>query len=47
MPQVPLGDIADPALAESGSARIEWAERGMPVLRLLRERFGAEVPFAG
>jgi adenosylhomocysteinase len=47
VPQVPLGDIADPALAESGSARIEWAERGMPVLRLLRERFGAEVPFAG
>jgi adenosylhomocysteinase len=46
-PQVPLGDIADPALAESGSARIEWAERGMPVLRLLQERFGAEEPFAG
>ena len=45
--QVPLGDIADPALAESGGARIEWAERGMPVLRLLRERFVAEVPFAG
>jgi adenosylhomocysteinase len=46
-PQVPLGDIADPALTESGSARIEWAERGMPVLRLLQERFSAEEPFAG
>jgi adenosylhomocysteinase len=42
-----LGDIADPALAESGSARIEWAERAMPVLRLLQQRFGAEQPFAG
>jgi adenosylhomocysteinase len=45
--QVPLGDIADPSLAESGSARIEWAERAMPVLRLLRQRFEAEQPFAG
>jgi adenosylhomocysteinase len=47
IPQVLLGDIADPALAESGGARLEWAERDMPVLRLLRERFVAEVPFAG
>jgi adenosylhomocysteinase len=46
-PQVPLGDIADPGLAESGSARIEWAERAMPVLRLLQQRFVAEQPFAG
>jgi adenosylhomocysteinase len=45
--QVPPGDIADPALAESGSARIEWAERAMPVLRLLGQRFVAEQPFAG
>ncbi|HYZ56029.1 MAG TPA: adenosylhomocysteinase [Streptosporangiaceae bacterium] len=46
--EVPLGDIADPGLAESGSARIEWAERAMPVLeRLLRQRFVAEQPFAG
>ena len=42
-----LGDIADPLLAESGSTRIEWAERSMPVLALLRERFAAEQPFAG
>ena len=41
------GDIADPSLADSGSARIEWAERAMPVLQLLRERFTAEQPFAG
>ena len=47
IPPVPLGDIADPALAEPGGARIEWAERDMPVLRLLRERFVAEEPFAG
>jgi len=41
------GDIANPSLADSGSARIEWAERAMPVLRLLRDRFAAEQPFAG
>jgi adenosylhomocysteinase len=41
------GDIADPGLAESGSARIEWAERSMPVLRLIQQRFAAEQPFAG
>ena len=42
-----LGDIADPLLAESGSARIEWAERSMPVLQLLRQRFTEQRPFAG
>src|ERR1700742_67452 len=41
-----LGDIADPLLAESGSARIEWAQRAMPVLESLRQRFTAEQPFA-
>jgi adenosylhomocysteinase len=42
-----LGAITDPLLADSGSARIEWAQRSMPVLALLRERFAAEQPFAG
>jgi adenosylhomocysteinase len=42
-----VGDIADPLLADSGSARIEWAERAMPVLAQLRARFTAEQPFAG
>src|ERR1700759_398973 len=41
-----VGDIADPLLAESGSARIEWAERAMPVLAQLRERVTAEQRFA-
>src|SRR5215472_18532862 len=43
----PLSDITDPGLAEAGRARIEWAQRGMPVLRLITERFAAELPFAG
>ena len=34
--------IADPGLAESGVRRIEWADRSMPVLRLIRERFAVE-----
>jgi adenosylhomocysteinase len=40
-------DIADEGLAGAGQARIEWARRGMPVLRLIEERFAAERPFAG
>jgi len=40
-------DIANPALANEGIRRIEWAEREMPVLRLIRERFGREKPLKG
>jgi adenosylhomocysteinase len=39
-----ISDIADPALAEAGRTRIEWADAQMPVLRSLRERFAAERP---
>ena len=40
-------DITDVKLAEGGRRRIEWAEREMPVLRLIRERFQRERPLAG
>src|SRR5512143_4342145 len=40
-------DIKDKSLAEGGRRRIEWAEREMPVLRLIRERFAKERPLAG
>ena len=40
-------DIKDPSLAARGQQRIEWAEQDMPVLRLVRERFAREQPFAG
>ncbi|MBQ6585594.1 MAG: adenosylhomocysteinase, partial [Coriobacteriales bacterium] len=40
-------DIADITLADAGKARIEWAERDMPVLRAIRKRFEAEKPLAG
>jgi adenosylhomocysteinase len=40
-------DITDPSLAEGGYLRIEWAERRMPVLRAIRERFEAERPLEG
>jgi adenosylhomocysteinase len=43
----PGHDIADPALAAEGVRRITWAEREMPVLRLIRERFEREQPLAG
>ena len=34
-------------LAEGGRRKIEWAEREMPVLRLIRERFAKERPLEG
>jgi adenosylhomocysteinase len=40
-------DIKDPKLAEGGRRRIDWAEREMPVLRLIRERFAKERPLQG
>jgi adenosylhomocysteinase len=45
--QVPRHDIADASLAAQGSKRIEWAERSMPVVRQIRERFEKERPFEG
>ncbi len=39
--------IKDPGLAEAGKLRIEWAERSMPVLRSIRDRFDKEKPLAG
>src|SRR5882672_8654781 len=40
-------DIKDIRLADEGRRRTEWAERSMPVLRQLRERFTRERPLAG
>ncbi len=40
-------DIKDLSLAEGGRRRIDWAEREMPVLRLIKERFEKEKPFEG
>jgi adenosylhomocysteinase len=40
-------DIRDPRLADAGTARIEWADRQMPVLAGIRQRFAAERPLEG
>jgi adenosylhomocysteinase len=40
-------DVKDIGLAPQGKQRIDWAEREMPVLRLIRERFGDEKPLQG
>jgi adenosylhomocysteinase len=40
-------DIKDISLAPQGKKRIDWAEREMPVLRLIRERFSTEQPLKG
>lgn len=44
---IPKHDIADASLAAEGKKRIEWAERNMPVLAQIRERFAKELPFTG
>ena len=41
------GDIKDTSLGPKGNRRIEWAEREMSVLRLIRERFAKEKPLSG
>ncbi len=40
-------DVKNLKLASEGKKKIEWAERSMPVLRLIRERFGKEKPLKG
>jgi adenosylhomocysteinase len=40
-------DVKDLALAEEGKRRIEWADRQMPVLAAIRERFEQELPLSG
>ncbi len=40
-------DVTNTALAAEGKKRIEWAERNMPVLAQIKERFEKEQPFAG
>lgn len=40
-------DVKDLSLSAEGVVRIEWAEREMPVLRLIRERFAKEKPLKG
>jgi len=41
------GDVKNLSLARGGVNRIEWAEREMGVLRLIKERFAKEKPLAG
>ncbi len=40
-------DVKDLSLAGAGRLRIEWADRTMPVLRQIRERFAKERPLKG
>ena len=40
-------DVKDLALAAEGVRRIEWADRQMPVLTAIRERFEREQPLCG
>jgi adenosylhomocysteinase len=45
--QAVAGEVKDLSLAAKGKIRIEWAERRMPVLELIRKRFRQERPLAG
>jgi adenosylhomocysteinase len=44
---LPAHDVTSLDLAAEGKRRIEWAEREMPVLRQIRERFATERPLEG
>jgi len=44
---LPPHDVKDLGLAPKGKLRIEWADRSMPVLARIRERFGKERPLEG
>ena len=39
--------VKDPALAEAGEKRIEWARRHMPVLESIKAEFEKEKPLKG
>ena len=41
------GDVKDLSLAKDGVNKIEWAGREMPVVKMIRERFGKEKPLNG
>jgi adenosylhomocysteinase len=43
----PRHDVRDLSLAPAGVTRIEWADRQMPVLAAIRERFERERPLEG
>ena len=43
----PKNDVVDLGLAESGSRRVAWAGREMPVLESIRQRVAKEKPFQG
>jgi len=40
-------DIKDSSLAQEGRLRIDWAGKEMPVIKIIKERFGREKPLAG
>ncbi len=42
-----VSEVADLGLADTGRARIAWADAQMPVLRSVRERLARERPLAG
>jgi adenosylhomocysteinase len=44
---MPNFDVKDTKLAEGGRLRIEWAQREMPVLSQIQERFKRERPLSG
>src|SRR5688500_18672927 len=43
----PSHDVKDLGLAPAGVTRIRWADREMPVLAAIRERFESERPLDG
>jgi len=40
-------DVKDLSLAREGRLRVDWANKEMPVVKLIRKRFGKDKPLAG
>jgi adenosylhomocysteinase len=45
--EMKTADVAEVGLADGGALKIEWADRQMPVLAAIRERFARERPLEG
>ena len=42
-----MSKVKNPSLAKKGQTELDWAEKNMPVLKIIRERFEKEKPFKG
>ena len=42
-----MSKVKNPSLEDAGKVELDWAQMNMPVLKIIRERFGKQKPFSG